>query len=395
MKIHALISAVVFGLILSTIQAQAEPFAFQGQLNDQGAPAEGLYDLEFVLYGMDIGGTQIGPTVTLEDQPVTNGIFNVELDFGDVFDGSARWIEVGVRNGDSIDAFTQLNPRLKVGSAPQASYATKSGIADTLTNPFWTQAPGILFFGDDGGHDQFFFNRNRVIDPTDVMVVQSNQNGFGGFTLSTWTAGMPYFGYATGGFTRARTYYDPVTDAWVVNKGGDQLEIDANNDVIITNNLIVGGTISSADGSGGAMTGYRSFTPDLIFVGGTFDRTAVANAGAIVVSGNSYLRVDLDLPHGATITTVQLQFWDSSGATNLLVKLSKRDMSTLDFTIDTLGSSSGSSGSVQVLSLTPDPGIVIDNTAYTYQLRCFSSSGGWPSIGSLGVRSILIGYTLP
>lgn len=384
------------GLALGTPSAYAEPFAFQGRLNDEGAPANGVYDLEFVLYGMDIGGTQVGPTVTLEDQQVVDGNFQVELDFGDVFDGSTRWVEISVRQGADIGGFTELAPRLKVGSAPQASYATKAGVANTLSEPFWTQAPGILFFGDDGGTDKFFFNRNRVIVPTDVMVVQSNQNGLGGLTLSSYTNGMPYFGYATGGFMRAKSYYDPISDAWVVNKGGDQLEIDANNDVIVTNNLIVGGTITSM-GQNETSVGYKSYTPDSIWSGFDFARVFNAFAGAIVAQGsNLYLRADIDLPHGAQITNMTLEYVDRVGNNDIRVQLWRRELTTLNFVAETLMESTGSDANmVQVMSITPEPPILIDNTECTYSIRVFATAGAWPTAGNLGVRTILIEYTNP
>ena len=385
------------GVSLCTALAQAEPFIFQGQLNDQGAPATGMYDLEFVLYSVDTGGTQIGPTVLLDDQQVNQGNFLVEIDFGDVFDGSSRWIEVSVRNGDSTDGYTELAPRVKIGSTPQASYATKAGVADTLADPFWTQAPGVLIFGEDGATDTFLFNRTSVIEPTDLMVLQSSMNGLGGMTISSWTNGMPYYGYATGGFMRAKTYFDPISDAWVVNKNGDQLEINANNDVIITNNLIVGGTITSLSGPS-TSTHYKSFTPDSIFSG--FDSTRFFNsfAGAVVPqNSNQYLRANIDLPHGAVITSIRLEFADRTNTTDLRIELWKRNMVTLAYTTEVLATSSGSDvGNVQVMTIVPNPAIVIDNIGHSYYtLRGQSTSGLWPLVGNMGIRNILIEYTAP
>lgn len=384
------------GIAISSSVVIAEPFVFQGRLNDEGAPADGMYDLEFVLFATDVGGAQVGPTVTLEDQLVEDGNFQVELDFGDVFDGSTRWVEISVRDGADVGGFTELAPRLKVGSAPQASFATKAGVANTLTEPFWTEAPGILYFGDDGGMDKFFFNRNRVIVPTDVMVVQSNQNGMGGLTLSSYTNGMPYFGYATGGFMRAKSYYDPISDAWVVNKDGDQLEIDANNDVIVTNNLIVGGTITSM-GQSETTTGYKSYTPDSIWAGFAFDRVFNSFAGAIVSQGsNSYLRADIDLPHGAEITNITLEYVDRVGNNDIRVQLWRRELTSLNYVAETLMDSTGSDANmVQVMSITPAAPIMIDNTECTYSLRIFATAGTWPTAGNLGVRTILVEYTNP
>lgn len=387
---------------LSTGLVQAEPFVFQGQLNDMDAPAEGPFDFEFLLFDADTGGSQIGSVQSIEDLPVSNGNFNAELDFGDdAFDGSPRWVEIRVRPGDSTDAFTLLNPRAKIGSAPQAGFASRSGVADTIVDPFWTQAPGILFFGEDEGDDKVFINRNRVIENTDTFVVHTSNNGLGGMTLSNWAGGMPYYGYATGGFSRAKTYYDPVTDAWVVNKGGeDLLEIDDNDDVIITNNLIVGGTITQlgggGGGDGGTYIGYDAFTPESIFINFDFTRGFNAFAGAINNQGNTgYIRADMELPHGARITNIFVEYVDRSNTTNLRLELWTRDITTLNFTSEVIATSSGfNSNTVQVFDIVPSPEIVIDNTTTTYALRAFSSAGAWPVAGNLGIRSIRIEYEL-
>jgi hypothetical protein len=379
--------------------AQAEPFVFQGALNDEGAPAEGLYDFEFILYDAEIGGSQIGPIQISDDILVENGAFLAELDFGDdAFDGASRWVEIRVRDGASVDAYTQLNPRAKIGSAPQANFASRAAVADSITDAFWTQAPGILYFGTDEGDDQVFINRNRDIESTDAFVVHSSMNGPGGMTLSTWASGMPYYGYATGGFSRAKTYYDPITDAWVVSKGGqDLLEIDQNNDVVITNNLIVNGTITSMDSSSDTLLGYKAFTPDSIFRDFDFARAFNLFAGAIQNQGSTgYLRMDLDLPHGAQITNIRIEFVDRSTTTNLRFELWTRDLPTIMFSNEVLATSSGSNTTmVQAMDLIQDPPIVIDNTMCTYGFRAFSTSGTWPIAGNLGIRYVLVEYELP
>ena len=35
----------------------------------------------------------------MESVTVSNGLFNVEMDFGDIFDGDALWLQIGVRLG--------------------------------------------------------------------------------------------------------------------------------------------------------------------------------------------------------------------------------------------------------------------------------------------------------
>jgi hypothetical protein len=391
------------GLVLAAGLAQAEPFVFQGTLNDNGAPANGMYDFQFVLYDALSEGNQVGPFNTLDDVEVIDGAFTVELDFGnDAFDGSERWVSIIVREGDSTGSYVPLNPRAKIGSAPQAGFASRAGVAETIEDPFWTQAPGVFIFGESFGTDKFYLNRDNFVESTDTFVVQSSMNGPGGMTLSNFASGIPYYGYATGGFSRAKTYYDPITDAWVVSKGGqDLLEIDENDDVIITNNLIVNGTITSMNGGGGnVLVGYKLFTPEQIFQGFDFGRLFNSVAGATLNSGsNSYLRMDLELPHGAVVTNINIEFTDRASITDLRVELWSRDRTdVLDYTTRVLGTSSGFDlNMVQVMDIIPSPAIVIDNTQKTYTIRGFSTSGTWPTVGNLGIRSVLVEYeqTLP
>lgn len=95
-------------------------FTYQGHLNDEGVPATGVYDLRFRLYDSASGRTQIGPTLTLDDVEIIDGAFTAALDFGEVFDGSARWLEMSVRAGSSSDAYTILSPRQALTAAPYA-----------------------------------------------------------------------------------------------------------------------------------------------------------------------------------------------------------------------------------------------------------------------------------
>jgi hypothetical protein len=98
-------------------------FTYQGRLTDGGVPANGTYDFEFKLYNAASGGTQVGVTVTKDDVTVTDGLFSVELDFGAVFDGTALWLEIGVRPGSDTGAYTTLDPRQALNAVPYALYA--------------------------------------------------------------------------------------------------------------------------------------------------------------------------------------------------------------------------------------------------------------------------------
>src|SRR2546426_10939112 len=82
---------------LST-SAQSTAFTYQGRLNDGVSPATGIYDLKFTIYDALSGGATVAGPLTSPTTGVTNGLFTVMLDFGSAaFNGSARWLEIGVR----------------------------------------------------------------------------------------------------------------------------------------------------------------------------------------------------------------------------------------------------------------------------------------------------------
>jgi hypothetical protein len=117
---------------LSTVQAQGTAFTYQGVLQDGGAPATGLYDLEFRVFDAASGGAQVGLLTTANDLPVTNGLFTVTIDAGtSVFTGAARWLNIAVRPGASAGAYTNLAPRQSLTPTP---YAIHAGGAASVPN---------------------------------------------------------------------------------------------------------------------------------------------------------------------------------------------------------------------------------------------------------------------
>ncbi|MCJ7692054.1 MAG: hypothetical protein MUO22_01390 [Sedimentisphaerales bacterium] len=104
-------------------EAVGTEFTYQGRLIDANAAADGEYDLQFGLYDSNSDGNQVGGDIEVNDVDVIDGYFTVELDFGGVFDGEARWLEIGVREGDSSGDFTLLSPRQELTATPYAQEA--------------------------------------------------------------------------------------------------------------------------------------------------------------------------------------------------------------------------------------------------------------------------------
>ncbi|MCX7924774.1 MAG: hypothetical protein N2554_03065 [Fimbriimonadales bacterium] len=129
--------------LLSYAGAQ-QPFTYQGFLKDGGNPANGAYDFEFRLFTAASGGSQVGSTVPINDLNVQNGLFTVELNFGIVWSGPDRFLEIRVRPGASTGAFTTLSPRVKVNPTPYSHFAllapwsglsgVPAGFADGIDN---------------------------------------------------------------------------------------------------------------------------------------------------------------------------------------------------------------------------------------------------------------------
>ncbi len=130
--------AILFLLGAMTVGVLAAPlgtaFTYQGRLFNGANAASGVYDLRFTLYDAASSGAVVGPIRTNTATGVTNGLFLVTLDFGaGIFDGEARWLEVGVRtNGNG--AFTPLASRQPLTPTPGALYATAAGSAVTASS---------------------------------------------------------------------------------------------------------------------------------------------------------------------------------------------------------------------------------------------------------------------
>jgi hypothetical protein len=140
------VGSILLAVLLMSGMVSARPlnlatpgtgFTYQGRLTDGGAPANGSYDFEFKLYDALSAGSPVGGTVSKANVTVTDGLFTVLLDFGDAFDGTARYLGVGVRPGGSGGAYTPLDPRIALTPTPYAIYASKvpwSGITGRPAN---------------------------------------------------------------------------------------------------------------------------------------------------------------------------------------------------------------------------------------------------------------------
>ena len=112
---HLLAASLALVLVSPGIPLSAEPFTFQGFLEQSGSPLNGNANLAFKLYDAQSGGTQQGATISANSYPVLDGVFTIDLNFAGVaFADANRWLQVEV-NG------TPMGPRIEILPAPVAA----------------------------------------------------------------------------------------------------------------------------------------------------------------------------------------------------------------------------------------------------------------------------------
>ena len=172
--------------------AQGTEFTYQGYLEDNGSPASGSFDLRFILYDSQSGGSQVGSTLTKDDVGVSDGVFNVALDFGSEF-GAQRWLEVAVREGTSTGSYTVLSPRSQVRPSPAATALSLpfrkmiSSTGSSFTIIQQGSGPGITVSNNGGGYGLRAFTNgsSAAVDASvalgsgDAVSAQIYNNGTG------------------------------------------------------------------------------------------------------------------------------------------------------------------------------------------------------------------------
>jgi len=119
----------VLAIFAGVHQAAAQgttAFTYQGQLHDNGTNANGTYAMIFKLYDAATSGNSLGTNTS--SPTLANGLFSVNLDFGNVFNGAARWLDITITNGGVTQT---LSPRVQVLPTPYTQFAA---VAATVTN---------------------------------------------------------------------------------------------------------------------------------------------------------------------------------------------------------------------------------------------------------------------
>lgn len=116
---------LTLALILAAVgygqTGSSAPFIYQGQLTlANGAPATGSYDLIVQIYSSLEGGTPM-TTLNVNNVSMANGVFTIPIPVpGDLFSSTATtYLDMQISPAGANN-YTQLSPRLRIGSTPYA-----------------------------------------------------------------------------------------------------------------------------------------------------------------------------------------------------------------------------------------------------------------------------------
>ncbi len=138
-----LIMLIVCGFVHAVIIRSNQTFTYQGRLYDDGSPLDGTVDFQMhLLDGSDPNTAEILAIYTAHNHPVSDGYVTLKVNFeydpawekGELFDGSDRWLEIWMRDGQLEDPndYTYLKPFVKLEATPFAHVAHRLEPPETL-----------------------------------------------------------------------------------------------------------------------------------------------------------------------------------------------------------------------------------------------------------------------
>jgi hypothetical protein len=309
---------------LSTVHAQGTAFTYQGQLQNNGSPASGTYNLTFTVFGTNTTGVPIAEPVTNNAVFVTNGLFTVQIDFGpDVFIGTTNWLEIGVES-NGFSSFTILTPRQQLTPVPYAIDAENANnLPGLLVQPNTAGAPNLI-----GGSPANFVSGGVVgatiggggatnyLDSGDVFSnsVTADFATVGGGAQNT--AG--YAATVGGGNANTASGDDATVGGGVENSagyaatvGGGQANTASGGDATVGGGAqntagnaatVGGGQINTASGGGATVGGgtFNTNNGNYATVGGGEGNTILVNSTYATISGG-YQNI---IAPGASFSTI-------------------------------------------------------------------------------------------
>ena len=294
MKLKACLVLSVLLAVPSSF-AQTTVFTYQGRLNSNGNPVTGSYDLTFTLFNASSSGAALSGPVTNAAVGVSNGLFNVTLDFGNSFSSGERWLEIGVRT-NGAGSFDILSPRQQITSTPYAVQALSANTAVTATTATTAATAGSVAATNVSG-----------TLPLSALPAAVITNGASGLNVG---------GNFTGTFSGNGNGLTNLNAAKLTGTVADS-NLSAN---VVTNRqanvVLSGGLFGSFNGSfsgdGGLLTNLNAQ-----YVGGVASSqfvelvTNLAGAPLVYTQAGTYT---FAVPAGPTVVRMTAKLWGGGGA---------------------------------------------------------------------------------
>ncbi len=150
-----MVRMIAASVLMVASAALAQPvstaWVYQGELLSGGVPAVGAHDLQFRLFTDPVAGVGVGPTLCADDIVPVDGKFAVTLDFGAVYDGQKRYLQIAVRADvgtacGNPSGYTTLAGRQELTAAPYANFAIVAASAQQFNGQpptFYTNASNL------------------------------------------------------------------------------------------------------------------------------------------------------------------------------------------------------------------------------------------------------------
>ena len=206
------LAALLFSTVnlqISTLHAQGTAFTYQGRLNTTTGPATGLYDISFTLYNVASGGSAVGGPLAQSAVSVSNGLFNVTLDFGPgVFSGTVYYLELSVST-NGAGSYDTLSPRQQLTPSPYAEYASAAGragsvaatnITGTLPDTVLSANVALLGTANTFSGNQTITGGSLYLDNSQGVWAKNTSGTYEVCLWPRWSDNVTYLNYGAGGF---------------------------------------------------------------------------------------------------------------------------------------------------------------------------------------------------
>lgn len=378
-------------------QALAQPFTYQGELSQGGVPANGTYDFTVAVASSESLPAYVGSMTSVASVEVSDGRFVIVVNPGNgVFTGADLWLELAVRPAGSGGGYVTLSPRQKVAATP---YAARS-LSDR-----WVQN-GAVLTNDSTQTSRVLLNRTATISPLEYFgfLAPAVAGSYGGMYIDTASAtALPFYGYATGGVARAWTYFNGPDSSWrVSNLGADRLVVSSTGNIGIgipspSAKLDVSGEVRATSFTYATPQVHRVSINPTAFVApqgnASGDYTVTSDTAHYAASvGFSGFYAPLNLPHGATISSMTMYAMDASASAELSIQLRRVRHSSGATAILGSAATAGASALVQTVATSTFSAPVVDNDLFSYAL--FVSCTDWAG-SDTSIKGVTLQCTVP